>query len=134
MTSSSRGYSNISDVTITFQTEYAVEDSDVLCLAVAGSVPELGRWNVADCLTATESPKGSGKWSVSVFMAPGQRFFWKWVVVSRDRTRVIRWEHINNREQTIGDESITLQAQWDEPAVMLPQAQRKLRLCIVHIL
>ena len=124
MTSTSRGYSYIREVTITFETEYMVNDSDVLCLAVSGSIPELGSWSAADSRIATESPKGSGKWSVSMLMTPGQQFFWKWVVVSRDRTRVVRWEHIDNREQTVGDESVIIQAQWDEPATTLPQSQR----------
>ena len=133
MTSTSRGYSNLSEVTITFQIEYVVTDSDAMCLAVSGSIPELGNWSAADCKLATEFPKGSGKWSVSISVPHGQRFYWKWVIVSRDRTRVIRWEHIDNREQTVGNESRIIQASWDEPATVHPQIQRKLITVLLKI-
>lgn len=125
MCSRSSGYKNINNVTITFQINYDVDNSDTVGLAVSGSTPELGSWEVAKCIIADEIPKGSGKWSVSVQMSPEQHFFWKWVVISRDRSRVIRWEHIKNREHSIARESRTIYADFEGPALILPQVQSR---------
>ena len=47
---------------------------------------------------AIEVPDGSGKWEASITVYALTCFAWKWVVVTRDRTRVLKWEEINNRE------------------------------------
>ena len=105
-------------IKVVFLTEYVVNDADA-CLVVSGSIFELGSWKLAESLTAIEFPKGSGKWITALITTPEKQFSWKWVVISKDRSRAIRWENIENREQTIGNESVILQAPWNEPA--LPQ-------------
>ena len=105
-------------IKVVFITEYAVNDDDA-CLVISGSIPELGSWNLAKSLWVREVPERSGKWISILITTPHQQFSWKWVVISKDRLRAIRWENINNREQTIDNESVILQAPWNEPA--LPQ-------------
>ena len=125
MNSRRKGYRNIDDVTIKFETEYIVENAENMCLAVSGSTPELGRWNVADCKLARETSRGSGRWRVSVEMSPEEQFEWKWILVVPDRTNVIRWEEIANREQNSGTESRTIFAGWNEAAEVRPYEQSK---------
>ena len=105
-------------IKVVFLTEYAVNDADA-CLVISGSISELGSWNLTESLWVREVPKGSGKWISVLITTPHKQFSWKWVVISKDRSRAIRWENTRNREQTIDNESVILQAPWNEPA--LPQ-------------
>ena len=115
----------IPDVNITFQTDYEVEDTDA-CLAVIGSIPELGSWHEDRCLLAFEVPKGSRRWSAKIYMYAQTSFSWKWVVVTSDMTRAIRWEDINDRQQKIENTygSIVIKAPWNAPATVLSQTVR----------
>ena len=117
--------SGFNDVKIMFRTRYVLNDSNH-CLAVIGSIPELGRWRVDRCLLAFEDPEGSGKWGISMSMYALTCFSWKWIVVPRDMTRVLRWEEINNREQKIECtyDSAIIYAPWNAPASVWPQIYR----------
>ena len=124
----SRGYTSVQDVNITFQTKYIVENAGSTCLAVSGSAPELGRWNVAECLLARETRVGSGNWSVTATMRPTENFFWKWLLVTPDRQKVIRWEDIDHREEFTGTEDREIFAGWNEEAVDVPRTTSKYQL------
>lgn len=107
-------------VLVTFQTTYQTYDSGVY-LAVIGSIPCLGSWCVDDCLLLTNN--GSGKWEASISMFANTSFFWKLVVVSRDKKRIWRWEDIQNRDTNIGDscEFVLIEAPWEAPETILLQ-------------
>ena len=122
-----RGYTRIQCVDITFETDYIVENADNMCLAVSGTLPELGSWEVAECLLARETRPGSSKWRVTATLPASQDFSWKWVVVTPDRSRVIRWEEIDNRDEQSGTKTRVIFAAWNGDAVDLPRDSSKLK-------
>ncbi|XP_062586017.1 uncharacterized protein LOC134247702 [Saccostrea cucullata] len=68
-----------------------------LALAVTGSIPHLGNWNLNDALIAEEVPIKSGRWVVGVKLPAGVQFQYKWVILWRDTLIPFLWEDGPNR-------------------------------------
>ncbi|XP_061196704.1 uncharacterized protein LOC133204980 [Saccostrea echinata] len=92
---------------------------DQLALAVTGSIPQLGNWNLKDALIAEQVPMHSGKWVVGVKLPAGLDFQYKWVIVWRDSLSPFLWEDGANRFTHI-EESGRYICAWNSGAVFQP--------------
>ncbi|KAK3083987.1 hypothetical protein FSP39_006346 [Pinctada imbricata] len=106
-------------VWLQFETKYLVPDV-LCCLAVCGSIRELGYWDVRHAVIADEKPKDSGNWIVSVFLPTSVNIEWKWVVLHRETRHVIRWEERYNRWYHTGYRSGRILASWNRDHAFRP--------------
>ncbi|XP_062597565.1 uncharacterized protein LOC134258990 [Saccostrea cucullata] len=90
--------------------------SENLALAVTGSIPQLGNWNLEEALIAEEVPMHPGKWVVEVKLPIGTIFHYKWVVVWRDSLRPFAWEDVGRRLTHIRESGIYI-CGWETEAV-----------------
>ncbi|CAH1774122.1 unnamed protein product, partial [Owenia fusiformis] len=87
-------------------------------LAILGDIPELGAWDASKAVLAEEY-KNSGWWTVNLSekVPAGKNFEWKWVVVDKNRPRVLRWEIESggkNRVGKLGTEGAELWFPWKD--------------------
>ncbi|KAI1407789.1 carbohydrate-binding module family 20 protein [Hypoxylon sp. FL1857] len=68
---------------------------------IVGSIPELGNWDVgsAPALSAARYTAANPVWSVTLSLAPGQKFEYKFVKVESDGA--VTWESDPNRSFTV---------------------------------
>ncbi|ESP01389.1 hypothetical protein LOTGIDRAFT_157569 [Lottia gigantea] len=66
---------------------------DRSAVALMGSLPKFGEWNVNKGLRANQHPEGT--WEAEVLMVPGQELEFKWVVLFADGN--MKWEDRSNR-------------------------------------
>ena len=70
-------------------------------IKLAGSVAQLGNWNVADAvpLSAADYTSGNPLWSVTMDLPAGEAIQYKFVNVSTDGS--VTWESDPNRTYTV---------------------------------
>jgi len=103
-----------SSVFVEFRTSYVCQHED-LCVALSGSLDELGNWDVRNAVLAEETPEDSGHWQVAVELPAETSFEWKWVVIWRENLTAFRWEERSNRIYDTGysDGYIRVKALWN---------------------
>ncbi|KAI1392313.1 carbohydrate-binding module family 20 protein [Hypoxylon trugodes] len=70
-------------------------------IKIVGSIPELGSWDVgaAPALSAAKYTTANPLWTVTLNLAPGRKFEYKFVRVAADGT--VKWESDPNRSFTV---------------------------------
>ncbi|XP_048749323.2 starch-binding domain-containing protein 1-like [Ostrea edulis] len=102
-------------VWVHFTTHYITHE-DNHTLAISGSIPQLGSWNIEQAAVAAENPKHPGEWITSIEIPADSRFEWKWVVISRDTMSVCRWEESSNRVTELDGKYYKCHAPWNNNA------------------
>ncbi|XP_056006781.1 uncharacterized protein LOC125658659 [Ostrea edulis] len=104
-------------VWVQFRTHYITNRED-LVLCIAGSLPELGQWNVRRAVIADEIPNRSGEWVVLIELPANVTFDWKWVVLTQENATMtaFRWEERPNRSTEVQGQGLRCYAAWNYDA------------------
>lgn len=105
-------FSSAQTVSFVFETRYVTQNVDER-LAISGSINALGNWNFADAILGKEIPRNSGRWLVAVELPENIQFEWKWLVISKKKTQVFRWEERPNRSLTSGTRPTHVRSVWN---------------------